>query len=495
MIVQASRITKSFGPTVALSDGSVTLRSGEIHALVGENGAGKSTLLKVIAGYERGDAGAVTIDGEPFAPASASEAARRGVVLVMQELTISHALGIAENVFIDRLRDFTTRWGLIDRRRLQAAAQRILDEIGSDLSVLDDLESLELGQLKILEVARAISHDPRVLLLDESTAFLNTTEVDELLRVMQVLKSRGLVVGFVSHHLDEVQKVADRVTILKDGAFVGEFESHQIDRKQIESLMVGREATFSFAAAAGVGSPSVALELRAARFAGMPRRVSLDLSLRETEVLGIGGLQGSGGHALLEGIIGERRLEEGAMALFGRPYAPVTPHDAWQAGIAYLPGDRTNEGLITEFSVQENLVMPRYPRFGPFLDRRAAATASRRSMEEFRIKARDPSVPCIRLSGGNMQKTLLAKCLFAGPRVLLLNNPTRGVDIASRFEIYQKIRDLVRDQRISVILLTEDLIELLGMSDRILVMNKGHIRKQLLREDAPSEGEVVSYMV
>jgi ribose transport system ATP-binding protein len=494
MIVAASRIDKSFGPTQALTQASVTLRSGEVHALVGENGAGKSTLFKVIAGYERRDAGSVTIDGQAFEPASAHEAAARGVALVLQELTISHALGVAENIYIDRLRSFT-RWGQIDHGRLHRAAQAILDEIGSSLSVTDRLESLELGQLKILQIARALSYRPRVLLLDESTAFLNTTEIEELLRVVNVLKERGLVIGFVSHHLDEVQQIADRVTILKDGAFVGEFDARRIDRKDIESLMVGREASHAFSDVGGCASSGVALELRAVRFEGLRSPAGLDLRLHEREILGMGGLQGSGGQAVLEGIVGERKLLGGAMRLFGAPYAPRTPHDAWRTGIAYLPGDRTGEGLITEFSVQENLVMTRYPRVGPFFDQRVARDEARRSVTEFRIKADDVATPCVRLSGGNMQKTLLAKCLFARPRVLLLNNPTRGVDVGSRFEIYDRIRDLVRLQGLSVVILTEDLIELLGLSDRILVMNKGSIRKELRREDGPAERDVVGYMV
>ncbi|HET9595073.1 MAG TPA: sugar ABC transporter ATP-binding protein [Anaeromyxobacteraceae bacterium] len=495
MIVAASRIDKSFGPTAALSSASVALRSGEIHALVGENGAGKSTMLKVIAGYEQRDAGAVTIDGRPFAPRSPGEAAANGVVLVLQELTISRALGVAENIYIDRLRDFARPWGQLRRRRLLEAAQAVLDEIGSSLSVSDRLESLELGELKILEIARALSHRPRVLLLDESTAFLNTAEIEELLRVMHVLKERGLVVGFVSHHLDEVQRVADRVTILKDGTSVGEFDVKQIDRKTMESLMVGREARHVFAAPAGGGSGEVALELCGVRFAEARSPEGIDLRLQAGEILGIGGLQGSGGHGILEGIAGERRALGGSMRLFGNRYAPAQPHDAWRAGIAYLPGDRTNEGLITEFSVLENLVMTRYPRTGPIFDRRKARSAALRSVEEFRIKTDDVDTPCSRLSGGNMQKTLLAKCLFGAPRILLLNNPTRGVDVGSRFEIYDKIRELVRARGMSVIVLTEDLIELLGLSDRIIVMNKGRVRAEVRREDAVTERDVVSHMV
>jgi len=278
MIVSAAGIRKAFGPTLALAHGAVTLRSGEIHALVGENGAGKSTLFKVIAGYERRDEGTVTVDGQPFLPASAQEAGARGVAMVLQELTICRTLGVAENVFIDRLRSFRTAYGTLDQKRLWKAAQETLDRIGSGISVHDDIGSLELGQLKILEVARALSFDPKVLLLDESTAFLNTTEVDELLRVMQLLKERGLVVGFVSHYLDEVQRVADRVTILKDGSFVGEYEARAIDRKGIEALMVGRESAFSFAEGGGDLSSSVVLEVRGARFEGMRASARIDLA-------------------------------------------------------------------------------------------------------------------------------------------------------------------------------------------------------------------------
>lgn len=494
MVVRASGITKSFGLTRALSNVSARLQSSEVHAVVGENGAGKSTLFKVIAGYEKKDGGSVFLDEEPFDPLTVEEAQRSGVVLVMQELTINSSLGIAENIFIDRMRAFASPLGLIRKKRLHEAAQAVLDQIGGSLSVTDSLDSLDIGELKILEVARALSYAPKVILLDESTAFLNTSEIDALLKVMNRMREQGLVVGFVSHHLDEVQAIADKVTILKDGELVGEYSSREIGRKEMESLMVGRQMLFNFSDWKSMKKEETVLTLDGARFAGAHQFPPVSLELHRQEILGIGGLQGSGGQDVLEGIIGERPRLSGSMTLFGKPYSPASPYDAWRAGIAYVPGNRTGEGLVTDFSLQENIIMTDFPRRGPFLDRRRMRSRTEEFVDSLRIKCSGILTPCRSLSGGNMQKALLAKSLFPAPTIILLNNPTRGVDIGSRFEIYEKIRGLVSNEGISVIILTEDLLELLGMSDRILVMNKGSISGEISRDEHPEESDVIAYM-
>ena len=494
MIVRAERITKTFGPTLALSNVSINLHSGEVHAIVGENGAGKTTLFKVLSGYEKKDSGSVFLNERPFEPVSAEDAKGSGVVLVMQELTINSSLGIAENVFIDRLRDFASSLGLIKKKKLYEAAQSVLDQIGGSLSVYDNLSSLDLGQLKILEVARALSYAPKVILLDESTAFLNTSEITGLFDVINKLREKGLIVGFVSHHLDEVEKVADRVTILKDGAFVGEYDAKDISRKEMESLMVGRQMLFDFSDWKGYASDKVVLSVKDASFDGVQQTNRISFDLHEREILGIGGLQGSGGQAILEGVVGEKRLTRGTIKLFGALYKPSSPHDGWRAGVGYLPGNRTGEGLVADFSIQENIIMTEYPRKGPFLDVRRARTSAEEYAGALRIKSNSVLTLCKSLSGGNMQKALLAKCLFPKPKVLLLNNPTRGVDIGSRMEIYQKIRDMVRDEGLSVIILSEDLIELLGLADRILVMNRGSIRREISRSEQPEESDIIAYM-
>lgn len=494
MILRASEITKTFGPTVALSNVSLSLVSGEVHAVVGENGAGKSTLFKVLSRYEDKDNGLVFLDDKRFEPESMEEAKSAGVVLVMQELTVNPSLGIAENVYIDRLRDYASRFGIINKKKLQEDAQSILEEIGSSFSVRDNVGTLDVGQLKILEVARALSNRPKVILLDESTAFLNRSQVDALLKVVDKMRDSGLIVGFISHHLDEVQRIADHVTILKDGQYVGDYIAKEISRGEIESLMVGRKTLFDFSNWKTCKSDEVVLSLDKVDTgtAAGPREVSFSLYSRE--ILGIGGLEGSGGQGILECIAGERKPGAGTMELFAKNYEPASPHDAWQSGVAYLPGNRTGEGLVVDFSVLENLIMTDYPRRGPFVDRRKARELVSQYVDSLRIKTSSIQASCRSLSGGNMQKVLLAKCLFARPRVLLLNNPTRGVDVGSRFEIYEKIRELVRTSSISVIMLSEDLLELLGLSDRILIMNKGHIQKEISRDEHPVETDVISYM-
>jgi len=494
MVLEAEGISKAFGPTVALRDVSVKLESGKVHALVGENGAGKSTLFKILSAYEQKDSGTIVYNNNSFEPEEQKQAKEAGIVLVMQELTINRSLGISENIFIDQLRNFSNIFGIINRKVMYKRAQSILDEINAEISISNSIDDLDLGQLKIIEVARALSYNPKVILLDESTAYLNTKEITALLNVINSMKTKGIAIGFISHHLDEVGKVADQLTILKDGFCVGVYKADDLTTKEIESLMVGREILFDFSQKNPCWNKNKTIFSIKDVFAKADLK-GINLELHEQEILGIGGLKGAGGEAILETIIGERKISSGSMTLNGRSYEPKMPYDSWQEGIGYLPGSRTTEGLIVDFSVQENIIMTKYPRRGFLIDSNIARSTTEECIETLMIKAKNPLLPCSSLSGGNMQKVVLGKCLYPKPWLLLLNNPTRGIDVGARLEIYKTIRKSVLEDNTSVIILSEDLLELINLSDRILIMNRGRIKKEFLHSENPSEEDVISYMI
>lgn len=491
MQLVASGIEKRYGSTHALRGVSITLAAGEVHALVGENGAGKSTLLKVLGGVERATQGTMELDGHPYAPPHTRDAESRGIAMVFQEVTINPSLSVAENIYIDRLRRFT-RFGILDRANLERQAQEVLDSFSAGISVRTDIARLDQGKWKCIEIARALSLRPKVLFLDEATAFLNHKEVDAVLASIRALKRSGLTVAFVSHHLSEVSEVADRLTILKDGQWVGDFVTGELTLDEIHTRMVGRDlAGQLFPARRPHGVRASALELDQVGSGQQLRGISIDILAGE--ILGVAGLKGSGGEGLLEAIVGEKALNCGAMRLEGRPFHPNQPADAWAFGIAYVPGDRTGEGLITEFSVADNLVMARPPRKSIFFDRKQALALAAELVNRLRIKTATLSNPCKSLSGGNLQKVVLGKCIAVRPRVLLLNNPTRGVDIGARIEIYRAIRELA-DEGLAVVIVSDDLPELIGLSERLIVMRSGEMQYEFPADHSPTEDDVVRHM-
>jgi ABC-type sugar transport system ATPase subunit len=391
--------------------------------------------------------------------------------------------------------DYAGPLGLTRWQRLRAAAQKLLDEIGSGMSVEQNVSDLDLGQLKVLEIARALSYQPRVLLLDESTAFFNTQEMNALFAVMKNLRAQGIAIGYISHHLDEVERIADTITILKDGQRVGDYGRGELTNEQIEARMVGREIGRGIypeerVFAINGGGPVLALE-----HISVPGRLrDVSLNLYRGEILGIGGLKGAGGESLLGVIVGDVPAASGRMLFRNQPYAPRKPFDAWAQGVAYLPGDRTREGLIMDFSVQDNLSMAAIPRRGPFVHRAGERALVDRLVPMLQIKAASPAVTASSLSGGNLQKVVLGKCIAPEPQVLLLDNPTRGIDVGARMQIYATIRALA-EAGVSVILLSEDLPELIGMSDRVVLMRKGAISKEFAHTEFPSEEEIIGHII
>ncbi|WP_419757243.1 sugar ABC transporter ATP-binding protein [Acidisoma sp.] len=494
MTLVATGLNKQFGPTRAASDVSITLRTGTVHAIVGENGAGKSTTLRMLGGVLRPDSGEMTLDGAPYAPTSALDATHKGVALVHQEITINRSLSIAENIFIGDLRLHAWPLGVLKRRQMAALAQAALDRIGVKISVAANIERLNLGELKCIEIARAISSNPKTLLLDESTAYLDHREVDAVLQVMHELKSQGITIGFVSHHLSEVLAAADDLTILKDGQFVASSSVANIEANEIHRLMVGRDVL------QGTYPPRLPLPASAAAPALHADKVAvgrelneISLDVRRGEILGIAGLKGAGAEALFAGIVGDEPLRHGHLQLEGKDYHPTSPRAAWQHGIAHLPGDRGNEGLIVSFSVLDNLVMARPPTVGPFFSMARARAMSNDLIKLVGIRTSGAAAPCRSLSGGNMQKVVLGKCLAVGPDLLLLNNPTRGVDVGAREEIYRIMREKA-SQGLAILLSSEDMPELIGMSDRLVVLRQGVMVREFDKLDGVEEHDIVQYM-
>ena len=494
MRLEGRGIGKRFGRTVALDDVSFVLEPGRVHALVGENGAGKSTLLKIMGGAIARDSGSLQLDARPYAPRSALAARALGVALIFQELTISPTLSVAENVHIDRLAHHRNRFGLLSRRRLNEATRLLLERLELDLDPDLPAGELDPGQMKCVEICRALAVEPEVVLLDESTAFLNHAEARSVIRAMGNLREQGLAVAFVSHHLDEVFEVADELTVLKDGAFVAHHERDAITESELHAEMVGRDlAGELYPTRRTRSSEEIVLSVNAARIG--PDTEPFDLAVHAGEVLGIAGLKRAGGDQLVEALAGDRALAGGRLALRGRPLESRSPADAWARGVAYLPGDRTGQGLIPAFSVSDNVTLASRPggAFG-LTDRAEARRQTMSTIAELHIRTESPDTPVESLSGGNMQKVLLGKCLVTRPDLLVLNNPTRGVDLGARQEIYRTLRRLADEGR-AIVLLGEDLLELLGLCERIAVFRAGELVALHGNDGTLTESELVADML
>lgn len=493
MIVQANDICKKFDATIALDHAKVELVSGQIHSIVGENGAGKSTLLKVIAAVHKPDSGQITIDNQPFRPVNFLDASKQGVTIVFQESSINPYLTIAENIFIGRHHEFNQPILGMDWKRLNQEAQEILDLIGSGIDVKQGIKSLDFGQWKLIEIARALSYNPKVLLFDESTAFLNNREAKSFLNAVQNLRDRQLAIAFVSHHMNEIFEISDRITVMRDGKFIDEYGINETTVAKIESAMVGRSIGSSiYPERAETKKNHVVLKVENLSVENKIEDISFELY--QGEILGIGGLKGAGGEVIINAIYGTEKISGGNIYLSELKYEAPSPSKSIKNRMALVPGERTVEGLIPEFSIHDNLSLAALPRKGLLRDKAKEKKITINQIEAINIKVSNANLPVNSLSGGNMQKVVLGKCLSYSPEILLLNNPTRGIDIKARQDIYSLLRKLC-SEGVSIILLTEDLLELIGMSDRILLVKKKRVSKIFEENQSLSEEDIISYIV
>jgi ABC-type sugar transport system ATPase subunit len=473
-------VAKSFPGVRALDGVSLSVEAGEIHALVGENGAGKSTLIKVLGGAYVPDAGEVRLDGEPLPRGDPLAVARRGVRVIWQELSLVPELTAAENVFLGR-----ESGGLfLARRAMEREAQRVLDELSAGVPARAKVASLSVAQRQMVEIARALWGDLRVLVLDEPTSSLPSADAARLLGIVRGLAKRGIGVVYVSHRLEEVLALADRVTVLRDGRVTGCAPASQLDRRALIRWMVGRDLEDEFPARSAAPG-DVVLEVRGLTVPG--RVAGADLTVRRGEIVGLTGLVGAGRTSAGLALFGALRCA-GAMTLDGRAFAPRSPREALAAGVAYVTEDRKAAGVFPLLGVGANVSIVSLPMFarGGVLDRRRERAAAESGVRDFGVRCAGLGQPAGTLSGGNQQKALLARLLLERRKLLVLDEPTRGVDVGAKAEIYALIDRLTRDG-LGVLFISSELPELLGMADRIVVMRDGRTVGELARGAATEE--------
>lgn len=464
-------VHKSFGPIEVLHGVDFALAGGEVHALIGENGAGKSTIMKILGGFLEPTAGGVFLDGEPAPYRSGAEAEALGVVVIHQEFNLAQDLTVAENIYLGR-----EIGGLfLNHKAMRKGAQDLLDQLESHVSPDARIRDLPVSDRQMVEIAKALSRNARVLIMDEPSAVLTHREVQILFRQIDRLRAAGVALLYTSHRLDEVSHIADRITVLRDGAVVRKAERGELTEDGMATAMVGRDLTDIFPPRR-TEFGSVALELH--DFAVPPLVEGISLSLRRGEVLGISGLVGSGRTELAEGLVG-LRPHGGSVSRSGAPIRIRSVTDAAQHGIGYLTEDRKERGLLLEKSLRVNLTLPDLPRFGaPLLSRAKEEAALTQAIADFDIRAPERTMEVGNLSGGNQQKLLLAKTMLPDPEVVIIDEPTRGIDIGTKSQIYAFIDRLAREGR-SVIVISSDMPEILGLSDRVLVMRQGRAAAML----------------
>jgi ribose transport system ATP-binding protein len=482
-IFELRSIGKAFSGVRALDQVSFDVRNGEVHALVGENGAGKSTLIKIMSGVYQLDEGELWIDGQHRRFASPFEALQAGISAVHQELSMEPYLSVAENIFIGR--QPVNRFGMIDYRALNRAAGELLGQLGIALNPTQTLEELSAAQRQMVSIARAISIQARIIILDEPTAALTGRETALLFDIIHRLKQRDVGVVYISHRLEEIFSLADRVTVLRDGKHIATSDINDLTLDQIVSMMVGRDISDLFRKEqVPIGAP--VLEVKNLSTPGVLENISL--TLRAGEIVGVAGLVGAGRTELGRAIFGADRLSQGEIWLLGQPVHLRSPGDAIRSAIALVPEERKQQGLVVDLSVNENIALPNLKRLFPkgWLRPRKVADLSREYVE--RLDIRTPSIDqrVKYLSGGNQQRVVLSKWLASSPKVLILDEPTRGVDVAAKADIHHLMCQLA-EQGVAILMISSDLPEVLAMSDRILVMHRGRIAGEFSRDGATQE--------
>jgi ABC-type sugar transport system ATPase subunit len=479
-LLDARQLTKRYGGVTVLDHVDFDVAAGEVHALVGENGAGKSTLIKILGGAVRSDEGTVHLDGAALPAGDPLGVRRRGVSIVYQEFTLVPDLSVAENIFLGAERG--RMW--LQRGEMAAAAERRLNDLGVRLDVRATVASLTVAHQQMVEIARALEANARVLILDEPSSSLSQHEVERLLAVVRQLRERGLGIVYISHRFDEVFSLADRITVLRDGKKVASAPAGEFDRARLIRAMVGRDVSEEYPKRA-VSPGETVLEVRGLSHA--PRFAGVDFDLRRGEIVGLAGLVGAGRTSV--GLaLGGALSATGVVRMAGRPLQRPSPDAAMASGIAYVTEDRKGRGLFPELSAAANITIAALETFarGGVLQIARERDAAARASRDFDVRVSSLAQPAATLSGGNQQKLLLARFLMRPLRLLILDEPTRGVDVGARAEIYRLMNRLTADG-LAILMISSELPELLGMSDRVIVMREGRVTGTLSRADATPE--------
>jgi len=488
VILTAENITKVFPGTVALDDVSFNVRKGKVNVLIGENGAGKSTLMKILAGVQPPTRGRILLDGSEIRPQSPIEATRLGIGMIFQELNLCANLSVVDNIFLAR--ETTRRDGLIARRSQKERARELLNKLEQKIDPDELLGDLRIGQQQIVEIAKALAQDVRILIMDEPTSALSAAEVEVLFRVIRDLKSAGVAIIYISHKLEELSQIGDYVTILRDGRKVAEDQVKNVDVLWMIEEMVGRNpATLFTRKERQLGDVLLKAEdLTLPRSGGGYLLDHISFELREGEVLGFYGLMGAGRSDLVECLAGARPQATGSIWLDGKPVTATTILGRIQSGFVLVPEDRQRDSLVPTLSVMDNMLLASLRKYlrGVLLAPSQEKSATDSQINDLSIRVANSQQPITALSGGNQQKVVVAKGLLTRPKVLLLDEPTRGIDVGAKSEI-SEIIDRLAAQKYGVIFVSSELKEILAMSDRVLVMSKGKITGEFTHQEATEE--------
>ena len=471
MQIKMQGIDKAFGSNQVLKNAGFELRDGEIHALMGENGAGKSTLMKILTGVYTRDAGTVTVDGQEVVYKSPQEAEKAGIVFIYQELNVLFDLTVEENLFMGK--EITKGFGVCDKKAMRAKAQEVMDKMGVHIPVHAVMSELSVGQQQMVEICKALMVDAKVLIMDEPTAALTESETKVLFEVIESLKAKGVSIVYISHRMEEIFQLCDRITILRDGQYVGTENIRDITMDGVVQMMIGREIGERYPQRNVEIGPEV---LRVEGLAHEKLFRDVSFAVRAGEVLGVSGLMGAGRTEIMQAIFGNLPARSGRVFIDGQEVHIRNPREAIAAGIGFITEDRKTEGLLLEKSIAENIELCNLGKVSGrgVLSAKKGAELVKKGIEEFRIKCFGPDLECGNLSGGNQQKVVLAKWIYTDPKILILDEPTRGVDIGAKKEIYSVINDMAA-KGVAVIMVSSELPEVLGMSDRIMVVHEGHV--------------------
>jgi ribose transport system ATP-binding protein len=489
-LLQVVEVSKGFPGVQALDKVSFQLRRGEVHALVGENGAGKSTLMKILSGVYRPDGGTIMYKGKEVHFQNAREAAAAGIGIIYQELNLVPHLTVAQNIYIGR--EPRTLLGYIDDRKMNVDAAAILGRLNLTIDPSTRLNKLSISKQQMVEIAKALSRESEVLIMDEPTSALTESEIDELFKVIHSLRDRGVGIIYISHRLDELKHIVDRITIFRDGRYIATSDYASTTMEEIINLMVGRKLENMFPPRSNVPTGQKLLEVRHIVRAGILKDISFDLY--QGEILGIAGLMGAGRSELARAIFGADPITSGQVLRDGRKLDIHSPADAIRHGIAYLSENRKEEGLAVKMDLNQNVTMANVPevsrRFA-IISRAQELLATRTYVDELDIRTPSLTQVVNHLSGGNQQKVVVAKWLFRDSRILIFDEPTRGIDVGAKYAIYELIERLARSG-VGVIMISSELPEILGMTDRVLVLHEGSLTATLRTRDTSQE-EILNY--
>lgn len=484
-LLSLSGVTKSFAGVHALVKGEIDLYPGEVTALIGENGAGKSTLVKILTGVHHADGGEIRMDGAPVRIGSADQAGRLGISAIHQEAVVFDDLSVAENIFVT---DRPRKRGMVDWATMRARARAILDELDPRIDPRMPMRQLSVAQKHLVQIARALSNQARIVIMDEPTAALSHREVEELFAIVRRLKAEGRAILFISHKFEEVFDLADRYAVFRDGAAVGQGLIENVSRETLISLMVGRSVDQVFP------KTEVPIGEELFRVEGLSRGeefADVSFALRRGEILGVYGLVGAGRSEVMQAIFGLTRADRGEINLEGRSLTIASPEDAINSGIAYVPEDRQIQGGILRFPIASNIVLPSLSHLSHrgFMRRSDERSLAATYIQELQIKTSGVEQRLEELSGGNQQKVVIGKWLATHPRVLIMDEPTKGIDVGAKTAVYRLMGEMVA-KGLGIIMVSSELPEVLGMADRILVMRRGRLRATFTRAEATPESIV-----